>query len=621
MRLPDTFEWTEWFYVTAPLQIYGIIVIVLVCYGDHGDERNPIKQFFRRISNCLERWTGHAGWSMAGALSALCMLGTAAIGLYWDVGYHVAYGRDQQLFTPSHTMIVIGLGGLAYSALIAVIFASLDDAAVGFRVGGLRVPWSALALAAFGIGGVAAFPLDAWWHDVYGIDVTLWSPSHLQLVAGGSLATIVVWLMTREGRVPGMEPTLLGRGIVVTIFGAILTGASTFQGEFDFGVPQFQVVYLPILIAAAAAFSLVLARVALGPWGAVKTVVAFLIIRGLIALLVAGPFNEPFPAFPLYLVAALLVEGVAWFLGTEQRLRFALVAGALVSTVGVAADLGWLAALNDVDPTTAGLPKAFLLATVAGVGAALLGGAMTRAVPGGVRVPAVAAVAGGVALLATLAYPLPRNVGDVEAVIRLQPVGDRATVELELQPSDAADRATAFGIVSWQGGGRVSASLDEVAPGRYVSSKPLPITGNWKTVIGLQRGDEVMSAPVYLPADPEINAPEIPALPERRAAFVRNTKLLLRETRDGPQAAANAAYTGLAAVCLLWIGLYALCAVKVNREDDAVVDREPPRRPGPPAPPPEPEPQPVPALDDRYSLTHRSIVGAGWGGAEPGRPS
>ncbi|MFN2502695.1 MAG: hypothetical protein ABR540_00380 [Acidimicrobiales bacterium] len=602
--------WDQWFYVAAPFQIYLIIVMILVVYGEHGEERNPLKQFFRRISYSLERSTGYPGWAMAGTLSGLLMLASAAIGVYWDVAYHIDFGRDEALMTPSHTMIVLGLGGLVYSALIAIIFATLDDAPVGMRVGGLRVPWSAISLAALGMGGLISFPLDNMWHEAYGIDVTLWSPSHLGLIAGGSLATISVWLMIREGR---GEPTLLGRVIQATALGAVLVGVSVVQGEFDFGVPQFQVLYLPILLAAAAGFALVLGRVAMGPWGAVKTVVAYLIIRGVISFLVAVPLNHTFPNFPLYIVGALAVEGVAYLLGTENRLRFALVAGAAAGTIGLAADIIWLGLLADVQASTSVLPKAALLAPVVAVGTALLAGAVTRPVPGWtVRVPAVAALAGLVVLVGALIYPLPRNVGKVDAVIRLQPVGDRANVEVELDPADAADSATAFGIVSWQGGGRVSASLREVAPGRYVSSRPVPVTGDWKSMVGLQRGDEVMAAPIYLPADPEYGEPEISALPERRTSFVRNTTILLRETKSGPMSTAVVAYSVLGGTILVWLGLFAFCAVKLSGEDEKPGPRWTlPREPAPPAPPPEPEPQLTPAGRDngRYGLDRRSIVG------------
>ncbi|MGH9279772.1 MAG: hypothetical protein ACRD12_16945, partial [Acidimicrobiales bacterium] len=545
-------------------------------------------------------------------------------------------GRDQQLFTPSHTMIVAGLGGLIFAAAIAILFASLDEAEVGVRIGFIRVPWSAMSLMAFGIGGLAAFPLDAMWHNAYGVDVTLWSPSHLQLVFGGSLATITLWLMMREGRrmeaTPwhGYKPelTLLGRVIQITVLGAVLVGLSVVQGEFDFGVPQFQVLYLPILIAAAGGLALVLARIAAGPWGAVKTVIAFLIIRGVIAMLVGGPFNLTIPRFPTYIVSAGLVEGVAYLLGTQNRLRFSLVSGALVGTIGVFAEVVYLSSLAEVSPTSAGLAKAAILAPITAIAAAVLGGALARPVGGGKQVPAVAALAGGLVLLAAVAYPLPRKVGPVEADIRLQPAGERAIVEVQLTPADAADSATAFGVVSWQGGGRVSAALEEIGPGRFVSSKPLPVSGEWKTIVGLQRGDQVMAAPVYLPADPEIGAPEVPALPERHETFARNTTWLLRETRAGAPWAANVAYTGLGGIILVWIGLYVLCAYKLTPTDD---DQEEFAEPNlfPTSRTPQPQPQPAPAghghgngqeqeyeVDGRYGLTHRQIVAASWGAKE-----
>ncbi|MDP9072542.1 MAG: hypothetical protein M3N68_14910, partial [Actinomycetota bacterium] len=185
----------------------------------------------------------------------------------------------------------------------------------------------------------------------------------------------------------------------------------------------------------------------------------------------------------------------------------------------------------------------------------------------GARLRPTTAVAGLAVLLAALAYPLPREVGAVEATVRLRPAGSMAEIEVDLQPPDAAERATAFGVVSWQGGGRILAELDEVSPGRYVSSRPVPVSGSWKSMVGLQRGDEVMAAPVYLPADPEIGAPAIPALPERRGPFVRNTELLLREVHGGPGWVAAAAYGGLAAVIAVFLALFALAASRIRRRE------------------------------------------------------
>ena len=46
--------------------------------------------------------------------------------------------------------------------------------------------------------------------------------------------------------------------------GGLLIGLSTFQAEFDFGVPQFQLVLEPIMLAFAAGVALVAARIWIG---------------------------------------------------------------------------------------------------------------------------------------------------------------------------------------------------------------------------------------------------------------------------------------------------------------------------------------------------------------------
>jgi len=575
----------EWLYVIAPLFAYGIVVLGLAAWGwgEGGGGGNVVTAFFRSISFSLRRLTGLPGWCMAGGLTGLVSAGLAAFGLYWDVAWHIDFGRDKALFTPPHTLILLGLNGLVFAAVIAFIFATLDGAECGRRWGGLRIPWSAMVLGALGLGASVAFPLDNLWHQAYGIDVTLWSPTHLQLIAGGSLSPLALWLMMREGRrEAGTSPNALARGIEVLTFGAILTGLSIVQGEFDFGVPQFQVLYQPLLICIAAGAALVAARAALGVGGALLTSITFLVLRGIIALLVGGALNHTVPRFPLYLVAALGVEAVALALGTEMRTRFALVSGIAVGTLGLAAELAWVDLSGWGSDSTTGMPvaaglSAVVLGVVAATAAALLGVALVQdAVPSGrserpgrasgvePRVTPLLLGVAGLALVAVLAVPLPRKVGDVQAVIGLDRQEGLATVMVQIEPPTAAEDATLFGVIAWQGGGRVLADLNRVGPGRYVSSKPIPVSGRWKSMVGLQRGDQVMAAPIYLPADAEIGATAIPALAERRVAFTRNTDILLREAKDGPAWPALLSYLGVALVFSIWVALFARATSRVR---------------------------------------------------------
>ncbi len=103
----------------------------------------------------------------------------------------------------------------------------------------------------------------------------------------------------------------------VSLPGAFLLGLSTVQAEFDFGVPQFRMVFHPMLIMLAAGISLVAARVWLGRGSALGAALFFLAMRGVMTLLVGPVLGEPTPHFPLYLVEALLVE----LIGLRVRAR------------------------------------------------------------------------------------------------------------------------------------------------------------------------------------------------------------------------------------------------------------------------------------------------------------
>ena len=82
--------------------------------------------------------------------------------------------------------------------------------------------------------------------------------------------------------------------------GALLLGLSTFQAEFDFGVPQFRMIFQPMLIMLAAGVALVAARIWLGRGAALGAALFFLAMRGVMALLVGPVLGEPTPHFPLY---------------------------------------------------------------------------------------------------------------------------------------------------------------------------------------------------------------------------------------------------------------------------------------------------------------------------------
>ena len=145
--------------------------------------------------------------------------------------------------------------------------------------------------------------------------MTLWGPTHLMLIGGASLSLLGAWALHAEGdeerRAAGRPLPSWTRFREIVLAGAFLVALSTFQAEFDFGVPQFALGLQPMLIMLAAGIGLVTARIRFGPGGAVAALAVYIAIRGILTLLVGPLFGEITPHFPLYVVEALVVEGVA----------------------------------------------------------------------------------------------------------------------------------------------------------------------------------------------------------------------------------------------------------------------------------------------------------------------
>ena len=72
-----------------------------------------------------------------------------------------------------------------------------SDAAV-YLGSGWWAPAGGLMIAACGAFALTGFPLDDLWHRLFGQDVTLWGPTHLMLIGGGSLATLGAMALITE---------------------------------------------------------------------------------------------------------------------------------------------------------------------------------------------------------------------------------------------------------------------------------------------------------------------------------------------------------------------------------------------------------------------------------------
>ena len=556
---------TQWPLIAGPLAVAAVAAGALFAVGTPGKCPERWARQAARIPNALERITGIPGWAAAVLAIGLFAPILSVTGFYNDVSWHTDFGRDKLIFTPPHTMMIAGLMLLPLSTVLAIAFATVTKAGVGFRWGFWRVPWSVLPLAAFGTAAFVGFPLDDLWHLAYGMDVTLWSPTHLLMLAGGEFSTISLWMVLREAKV---RPRDGGWPFAVYALLATVTllRLSTFHDEFDLGLPQFQHLFHPVIIGLTAGLGLVFVRLVFGPGGALVMAVGFLLVRSAIGLFVGPVMGYTVPRFPLYLPAALAVEAVAGWLGTDRRLRFALAAGAAVGTLGLASEWGWTHLWGRQPWRAALFPEAFLIGGLAALGAALIGTAAGGAMAGdNRRLPTGALAAGLFAVAVALTVPAPRMGDRVTGSLTLDRRADgaEAVVTVALTPVDAADEAKWFEAVSWQGGGVRQVALQRIGPGRYVSQGTVPITGDWKTFIRLHRGQSLVGIPVYAPEDREIRAPLVPAVDGTRP-FVPDTKLMLREAKAGPAWPRLAIYAAIGLAAAGSAGVTWLAAARID---------------------------------------------------------
>src|SRR3954447_7120495 len=287
-------------------------------------------------------------WAALPAAVATGSVLIAGFGFYWDVAEHIDNGRDPGPFgTAAHYPILLGLFGIFTAGWLAVVMARGDEAAkTGMRLmRGWTAPTSGVAMALCGAFALLGFPSDDLWHELFGQDVTLWGPTHLILLTGGQLTIVCILGLLVEGRVAARRSRrsgLPGRGrlaVAVSGAGGILAGLTVYQAEFGFGVPQYRLLFQPVLLAFSGALALVMARRTAGRGGAFAAVGFYVVVSAAMALFVGPVLGRSVPHFPTYLAAAVCIEVAA--LVVKRPRAFVLLSGVLVGVVGTLGEWGW----------------------------------------------------------------------------------------------------------------------------------------------------------------------------------------------------------------------------------------------------------------------------------------
>ncbi|MFC5675868.1 hypothetical protein [Aeromicrobium endophyticum] len=538
-----------WLSVAATV----VTIVLLVIAWAHRTHRI---EWFDRLGRRLGAQHGEPGWSTIPTMFVGSSLIVALLGFMWDVSLHAGRGRDAgPLANPAHYLILYGLFALFVAGMSAIVYPR-DGERPG--VAAVRItrhwyaPVSGIFIAACGLYALIGFPLDDVWHRLFGQDVTLWGPTHLMLIGGAGLSTAGIILLNREAEVAMRQrgkavPTWLKTIMTSTAFGALLIGLSVFQAEFDFGIAQFRMVFAPLMIVAAAGITLVAARLYIGPGAAVGAVVFFLLMRGIISFIVTDVMGEAHHVFPLYLGSAVIVELLAFSRLRRSPLWFGAIAGLLIGTVGLVVEKLWNDQVFAFPWTQDMWVEGLLMAVPVAIASGLCGSLFALGLMG--RLPAknvgrVIVVASVVVLSAAVANGLHATVPkDASATFALTQVGTAAepevTAEVTIDAGVIDGDPTWVQITAWQGGGEGvvtdrlrRAGVDSAGAPRYVSTRPVPVGGNWKTLLRVQDGRTLAAVPIYLPADGPLGAEELPADATFTRDFVPEIDILQRERTD-----------------------------------------------------------------------------------------
>ncbi len=226
-------------------------------------------------------------------------------GTSWDIQWHSFIGRDRTLIPP-HIMMLSGVTLSGISGLLTVLieswWARRNKSIAQYSVDFAEVfsgPLGAYIVGFTALTAAVAFPLDAYWHALYGIDVAIWAPFHVMFVASmGIVALGAAYMLisaahlaaridsagsgTRRAATVGV---VLALATVLSLFTLLLFDALERKNFIDLGFMSISV--FPLLSGILVAFTLVAAAYAIPwRWAATSVSVCYLLLAGIMAMFV-----------------------------------------------------------------------------------------------------------------------------------------------------------------------------------------------------------------------------------------------------------------------------------------------------------------------------------------------
>lgn len=251
------------------------------------------------------------------------MLGLSSIlfvsGALWDASMHIRTGEipaGADFLWPPHLVLY---SAFLLSFLVALI--ALAQVAVNGWQQGERDPrrWvrrnpylGAVALAS--LFEMLAIPGDALWHEIFGVDLTAWSPPHLLLaLMSGSVLICAVGVLVQARFSAESRPR---RDTAVLLLLGLLLNMVYMVGVLEWELPDHNplvaarpIWLYPVVGGALAFFILSLARrLVRFRWAATAAALTFYIVR-LLATFLLNKTGNIAPALPLvFLLGAILID-------------------------------------------------------------------------------------------------------------------------------------------------------------------------------------------------------------------------------------------------------------------------------------------------------------------------
>lgn len=226
-------------------------------------------------------------------------------GTSWDIQWHSYIGRDRTLIPP-HLMMLSGVALSGISGLLTVLieswWARRNKTIAQYSFGFAEIfsgPLGAYIVGFAALTAAIAFPLDAYWHALYGIDVAIWAPFHIMFAASMGIVALgtAYMLMSAAHLAARIGPADSGTRRAATV-GAVLAIATVLSIStlllFDalkdknlINLGFMSISVFPLLSGMLVAFTLVAAAYAIPwRWAATFVSVLYLFLAAIMALFV-----------------------------------------------------------------------------------------------------------------------------------------------------------------------------------------------------------------------------------------------------------------------------------------------------------------------------------------------